>query len=249
MESNYTIQEGELLLNNSRQNKLTIYFVLFIRLLKFLVLIFTFSITVCLTYIVFQKCITKATLAACIPLGSIFATFGSAVISVFSLYCNKQIHLFQENLSALHEQIPEMSTWKRWPFLKRYNREVIGLWKHNYYTLQNPQIIFKSDALRLSIPLPTCTADFYDLPILISIIKIFFFYKYFIITVFRPENTGQPKDLFIFHCILMIYRNIIRYKAGTFFMLIGSEFVLASVIFSFFYQSVSKLILMVITYF
>ncbi len=249
MESSYTIQEGELLLNNSRHNKLTVYFMLFVRFLKLLMLILTFSITIGLTYAIFRKCITTAVLTSCIPLGSIFATFGSAVISVLSLYCNKQSQFFQENLSALHEQVPEMSAWKRWPFLKRYNREIIGLWKHNYYTLKNPQITFKSDNRRLSVALPTCAADFYDLPIFIGIMKMLFFYKDFLTTVFRSKNSGQPKDVFIFHCILMIYRNIIRYKTGTFLMLIGSEFVLASIIFSFFYPFVSRFVQTAATYF
>ena len=243
MECHYTIREGELVLNNSRKNKMIAYSMLFIRFFELLMLIFTFGATMYLTYVIFRKCITKATLAACIPLGSIFATFGSAIISVLSLYCNKQISLFQENLSALHEQIPEMSSWKRWPFLKRYDREIINLRKHNYYTLKNPQITFKSESLSLSIALPTCTADFYDLPIFMGIVKMNCFYKYFSQTVLRLNNTKPPKDLFIFHCTLMIYRNIIRYKTGTFFMWIGSEFVLASIIFSFFYPSISGLIL------
>lgn len=249
MECNYTVQEGELILNNSRENKFIAYFMFFIRLLKGLLLIFTFSITLYLTYIIFRKCITNATLITCIPLGSIFATFGSAVISVLSLYCNKQINLFQENLSALHEQIPEMSSWKRWPFLKRYDRERIGLWKRNYYTLKNPQITFKSDSRCLTIALPTCTADFYDLPIFVGIIKMICFYRHFFHAILRLKNMEQPKDLFIFHCTLMIYRNIIRYKTGTFLMLVGSEFVLSSIIFSFFYQPVSEFISLTAAYF
>ena len=76
------------------------YSMLFIRFFELLMLIFTFGSTMYLTYVIFRKCITKATLAACIPLGSIFATFGSAIISVLSLYCNKQISLFRK--TSLH---------------------------------------------------------------------------------------------------------------------------------------------------
>ena len=236
MECSYTVQEGELLLDNSRKNIWIVYFTFFVRFLRFLMILVTFGLTMYLTYFIFGKCITEVTLNNCIPLGAIFATFGSAVISVLSLYCSKQLNLFQENLSALHEQIPEMSSWKRWPFLKRYGRERTGLRKVDYYRLKNPQIIFKSDRLCLEIALPTCSADFYDLPIALGIIRMRGFYRYFSRTVFRLKNMGQQKDLFVFHCTLMIYRNIIRYKAGMFLMLIGSEFVLASILFSFFYQ-------------
>lgn len=237
MECGYTVREGELCLNNSRKSRMTVYAMCVLRFFRFLLAVFTFGLTIYLTYVIFQQCITEATLNNCIPLGAIFATFGSAVISALSLYCSKQNDFFQENLSALHEQIPEMSSWKRWPFLKRYDKERIGLWKFNYYTLKNPQIVFQSGTHSLTVALPTCSADFYDLPILAGIVKMICFYKYFSNAVFRVKDMTRPNDIFVFHCTLMIYRNIIRYKVGTFLMLIGSEFVLASIIFSFFYQT------------
>ena len=122
MEYNYTITEGELLVNNARKVRLIVRLTYLFRILKLLLLLLTFGITIYTTYLIFRECITDATLAACIPLGSIFATFGSAVISVISLYCNKQISLFQEKSSgssrsgarpvllekmALHEKIQQ----------------------------------------------------------------------------------------------------------------------------------------------
>ena len=249
MEYNYTVTEGELLVNNARKVRLIVRLTYLFRILKLLLLLLTFGITIYTTYLIFRECITDATLAACIPLGSIFATFGSAVISVISLYCNKQISLFQENLLALHDQVPGLSSWKRWPFMKRYSRETIGLFRHNYHMLKNPQINFRSEKLSLTIPLPTCTADFYDIPIVFNIIKMTCFHKAYMKTVVRHQDLQEQKDIFTFYCTLMIYRNIFRYKAGTFLMLIGSEFVLASIIFSFFYKAVSEFLLPVASYF
>lgn len=248
MEYNYSVKEGELLLNNSRKAKVIVRLTFLFRFLKLFLLVFTFGITVYLTYLIFRECITEATLTNCIPLGSIFATFGSAVISVISLYCNKQISLFQENLLALHEQMPELPSWKRWPFMKRYSRERVGLFQHNYHVLRNPRITFHSEALDLMIPLPTCTADFYDLPIVINFLKMLRFHQSFMKSVVKRhgmQGEGQ-KDISTFYCTLIIYRNIIRYKAGTFLMLIGSEFVLASIVFSFFYKTINELLLPVV---
>lgn len=242
MTYHYSIEEGELLINNCKKNRLLVQSALLLRIFKFLLLILSLCITVYLTYLIFRECITDATLSNCIPLGSIFATFGSAVISVISLYCNKQIRSFHENLSALHEQIPNLSSWKRWPFLKRYNREKAGAWKYNYYILKNPQITFKSDNLSLTVPLPTCSADFHDLPIFAYMLKMFCFHKRFSASLVKHRDIPEQKDIFTFYCTLMIYRNIIRYKIGTLFMLIGSEFVLSSILFSFCYTSVSKML-------
>lgn len=242
--TNYTItiEEGELILNNSKKGKRAAYLMFSVRFMGFSALILSFCLTMYLTYVIFRECITDATLANCIPLGSIFATFGSAVISVLSLYCGKQSSMFRENLSALHEQIPEMSSWKRWPFQKRYGRERTGLRSFHYYTLKNPRITFQSGTLRLTMALPTCTADFYDLPILLGAIKMAAFYRYFSHAAFQSKNTGQQKDLFTFHCTWMIYRHIIRYKAGAFLILAGSEFVLASILFSFYYGNIQKFV-------
>ncbi|MCI9465292.1 MAG: hypothetical protein HFI48_15710 [Lachnospiraceae bacterium] len=244
MECTYTIQDGELLQNNSKENIMAVYTMFLLRFLRFLALVLTFGMTMYLTYVIFRECITEATLGNCIPLGSIFATFGSAVISVLSLYCNKQKDSFLENLSALHEQIPELSAWKRWPFFKRYDMEKTGLWKFDYYILKNPRITFQSADHLLAIALPTCTADFYDLPILAGIIKMTGFGRHLSGMVFCMKSVEQKSILSVFHCTMMIYRNIIRYKAGAFFMLIGSEFVIASIIFSFFYRPVSEFILL-----
>lgn len=249
MEYNYITKKGELLLDKRISFKLVFWFMFLSSIVKLIFLLFSFCITFFLTYLIFKQCITNATLADCIPLGSIFATFGSAVISVVSLYCNKQISLFQENIFALQEQIPDLIAWKRWPFLKRYNREKTGMLQYNYYILKNPQITFNGKNYCMTVSLPTCTADFYDLPILFNIIKLMCFHKSFMKTVIRRQNMQEHKDIFIYYCILVIYKNIIKYKVGTFLMLIGSEFVLTSIIFSFFYQPINEILLLVIAYF
>ena len=249
MEYNYITKKGELLLDKRVSFKLVFWFMFLSSIVKLIFLLFSFCITFVLTFLIFKQCITNATLADCIPLGSIFATFGSAVISVVSLYCNKQISLFQENIFALQEQIPDLIVWKRWPFLKRYNREKAGMLQYNYYILKNPQITFNGKKYSMTVSLPTCTADFYDLPIVFNIIKLMCFHKSFMKTVMKSQNMQEHKDIFIYYCILVIYKNIIKYKVDTFLMLIGSEFVLTSIIFSFFYQPINEILLLVIAYF
>ncbi len=241
MKYHYSIEDGELLLNNGKRNRLLVQSAFLFHVSKLLLLILSFAATVYLTYLIFRECITDASLSSCIPLGSIFATFGSAVISVISLYCNRQLHSFQENLSALHEQIPNLSSWKRWPFLRRYSREKTGAWKYNYYILRNPQITFNSDDLSLTVPLPTCTADFYDLPIFAYIVRMSCFRKHLSRLAAQCQSMRDQKEIFTFYCTLMIYRNIIRYKTGTLLMLIGSEFVLSSILFSFCYTAISEM--------
>ncbi|MDE6975909.1 MAG: hypothetical protein K2P13_02750, partial [Lachnospiraceae bacterium] len=63
MEYNYTITEGELLVNNARKVRLIVRLTYLFRILKLLLLLLTFGITIYTTYLIFRECITDATLA------------------------------------------------------------------------------------------------------------------------------------------------------------------------------------------
>ena len=106
MEHNYTIANGGLILNNTIRNKLLLLISNLYLLLKIILLLGSLLLTMYITFIIYEKCIIEISLSDCIPLGSIFATFGSAVISVFSIYCGEQSKLFEENISVLKNQVP-----------------------------------------------------------------------------------------------------------------------------------------------
>lgn len=249
MEHCYTIEQGKLLLCNGIRSKLFFYFSYLFQLIKFAFWIATLIITMYMTLVIYRKCITQITLNECIPLGSIFATFGSAVISVLSIYCGEQRSLFQENLSILRGQVSELETWQRWPFLKRFTKRKMTFLHSNFYILSNPQITFETKNRKLKVSVPSCSADFKDLPVTVSTFKMLCFHKEYSNSIFYFHNEEQQQDLLIFDCILMIYINIIRYKLGTFLMWIGAEFIFSSIIFSFFYRQINGFLLFVTTYF
>lgn len=249
MEHCYTIEEGKLLLCNSIRGKLSLYFSYLYQLFKFVFGIVTLFITVYLTLVIYRKCITQITLNECIPLGSIFATFGSAVISVLSIYCGEQKSMFEENLTILRGQVSGLETWQRWPFLKRFTKRKMTFLHSNFYILSNPQIIFETKKRKLRVPIPSCSADFKDLPVTVNIFKMLRFYKEYSNSIFCFHNAEQQKDLLIFDCILMIYKNIIRYKLGVFFIWIGADFIFSSIIFSFFYRQIDQFLSSVAAYF
>ena len=60
MEYNYSVREGELLQINSRKAKMVIRFAVLFRFLKMLLLLFSFGVTVYVTYLIFRECITDA---------------------------------------------------------------------------------------------------------------------------------------------------------------------------------------------
>lgn len=97
------------------------------------IIIGTFFITLW----IFRGCIKNNTLNEMISLGAVFATFGSAAISIFSLKCNEQINHFQNNLSILQSSLIKTEKWNRWRFLKKIEKRTPG-----FCEVKTPQIHF-----------------------------------------------------------------------------------------------------------
>lgn len=238
MGQNYSIKNGGLHLCNNLKNKCSVYISYMYQYCKIILGFSSLLFSMYITLVIYEKCITEISLKECIPLGSIFATFGSAVISAFSIYCSGQNNLFQENLAILRTHFSDLHSWQRWPFLKRYAKKKLSFLHNNYYILSNPQITFETNTRSLTIPIPSCTADFKDLPVTINIIKMLCFHKCYSNFIYSLHDIKQQEDLFIFDCVLMIYKNIIRYKCGMVIMWIGAEFIFSSILFSFFYEQI-----------
>lgn len=248
MKKNFSIKEGGLFLCNDLTGKISVYFSFFYQFLKMILGVGSLSLTMYITLLIYEKCITTISLTECIPLGSIFATFGSALISVFSIYNDKQYSLFQENLEILRGQIPDLHSWQRWPFLKRYTKDRLSILHSNHYILSNPQITFELNNKSITVPIPSCTADFKDLPVTNNTVKMICFRKRYSKFIYSLFNMKQ-EDLIIFDCVLAIYKNIIKYKIGTVIIWAGAEFIFSSILFSFFYKQIIEFLHCLTAYF
>lgn len=207
---------------------------------------FLYSATLIFSYLitgyVFSTCIIpnnlsdKAviSLSDCISLGSIFATFGSAVIAVFSLVSSSQISSFEQKLVALRGQFStyEATKWIRWEFLSRQSRERCQKGHYVYYKLDNAALCVKMNSEKLSLPIPTVHKDFWDLPILSSWWKMYrrkSSYRAYL----QKENCIA--DFLIWDCLFSMYKNIILYRMSEFLIWTGAVFVINSIIYAFTY--------------
>lgn len=249
MEHSYRIENGALLLCNDIKSKCFVYLSFLHHSFTIIFIFISLFLTMLVTLIIYNKCIVNISLNECIPLGSIFATFGSAVISVLSIYCGKQNNLFQENLAILQEEISDLHSWRRWPFIKRYSKEKQSFFHNNYYILLNPQITFETGKKSLTVPIPSCIADSKDLWLVSNMLKMICYRKCYLKFIYGLNSIKRQEDLLIFDCVLMIYKNIIRYKYGTIIMWIGAEFIFSSILFSFFYGRIINFLQYSATYF
>lgn len=171
----------------------------------------------------------------CITTGSLFATFGSAVIAVFTLYTGRYITSFQENLFILMENLVEKTTGgmtpRRWPFIPRVSRTRFSDEIH-FFGIESVHIQFQIETFCHSFPLPTTEADFKDLPILFNYLNMKRLRKLYLSKLRSPSQLCEYP---VWDCVMTIYRSILLYKASCFCVWIGVCFVLQSIVFTFLY--------------
>ena len=236
------IQEGGLKYQDQTAGKYFLYKIVLYghRLFLYgLASVFSFMVT----RYVFSACIilddihnTANTLFSdCISLGSIFATFGSAVISVLSLASSSQILSFEQKLTVLKSQFSayEISKWIRWEFLPRQSRERIRKGQYKYYRLDNAMLCFEIESRTLTLPIPTVRKDFYDLPIFHAWLKMCRYKSDYRAYIYKKKCIS---DFLVWDCLFSMYRNIILYRISEFFVWVGATFVITSIIFAFGYH-------------
>lgn len=198
------------------------------------IIISTFFITLW----IFRCCIKDNTLNEMISLGAVFATFGSAAISIFSLNCNEQINHFQNNLSILQSDLIKTEQWNRWRFLKKIEKR-----KLMFCEVKTPQIHFYKQSRKLSIPVPTDISDFKDISVGWYYFHFLLFsHPYFTYLSNEMQFSQEAEAFLVFRCLKDIYQSILCFKVSNFFIWVGSGFILSSVAFSFFYPQINVFI-------
>lgn len=172
---------------------------------------------------------------SCITTGSLFATFGSAIIAVFTLYTGRYFSSFQENLSILQEILAKKTADgtvpRRWPFIPRVSRARFSAGTH-FFGAESVHIEFQADGFHQVFPLPTTEADFKDLPILFHYLYMKGLRKEYLSKLKSPD---QLREYPVWDCVMGTYRGIFLYKASCFCVWIGVCFVLQSIVFTFLY--------------
>ncbi len=194
-----------------------------------------FILCIISTFFIFRLCLSNTTnLSDTIALGSIFATFGSAIVSVFSIILSSVYEHFCCNINILFKELCPENEWHRWPFIKRESYSTLYNKEFTYQILENSKITFNVGSHNISVFLPTIREDFYDLPNLQSL-KIMLCesknYESYVINNINDSATS----LMIWDCVSDNFKSIALYKLSRLMIVIGGSFIFASFIFAFFY--------------
>lgn len=196
-----------------------------------------------LIHVVFSKSITESSLENTISLGAVFATLGSAIVASASLYCNDCYTKFSDNVNTLQNDFLKDESWTRWTFIKRKSKHRLLDSGNLLWKLENAKIEFQLGSHSIQIYIPTVRADFDDLPIF----KYYFLMKrydtqYETFLYNHADNASEYTAYFLWDCVFDIYRNIIWYKIGSYFIWIGSGFIGISTIYSLAYIQIKNFI-------
>lgn len=172
-----------------------------------------------------------------ITIGALFATFGSAVIGVFSLFAAQHLETFYEDQTILRQELVSLEAanadWKRWSFLPRMGKLSFP-GKERYFGVNGASICFTTARSEESFPLPTALADFGELPILRSFLRMKLQRKHYLAYL---SAAGLIEEYPAWDCVCAIYKSILLYRFSWSCIWIAAYFILQSIIFSFFYPS------------
>ena len=169
-----------------------------------------------------------------ITTGSLFATFGSALIAVFTLFTGSSWSRFQEDLFILENELSggifRNASWKRWPFIPHVTKWSKG-GAVRYFGVNTAKIRFKTGVLSQDFPLPTTEADFKDISVLVNYLQLRCLRK----TYFAQLTDTNMREYPAWDCVTDIYRSILYYRVCRLCVWIGVSLVLQSIAFAFFY--------------
>ena len=230
MEKAFEIQSGKVTKYEANEKKRIRY----VHIYKIIYLC-CFILCIIITFFIFKLCISdKSDISQTIALGSIFATFGSAIVSVFSITISSMYEHFCSNINILFKDLCPESEWHRWPFIKRESYRILYNNEGTYQVLENIKVIFNVGSHNISIIIPTIREDFYDLPNWKSfkdMIKQSKNYESYVI----KNVDDSANSLMIWECILDNFKSIALYKLSKLMIIIGGSFIFSSIVFAFFY--------------
>lgn len=204
-------------------------------------------------YYIFKSCITDIVLLNTISLGSIFATFGSAIISSVVIIQSDKLERIFLNVDILFSELLHQEKWRRWPFIKRRNYKILFHGNSVKSDLDNPTISFKVVSNMIYISIPTIQEDFYDLPALKNYFTMLRYNKQlktYIVTSkdsTSDANSHSEVDYYlVWECLYDIWRNIVLFKINKLIIICSISIVISSIIYSFGFMSINKYILYVL---
>lgn len=233
MQYSYKAVNGKLVLTEKRPN----YYrrIVCEKAVEIIAYFLIIAISFILIFFAFNNLISVSTVENAISVGAVFSTIGSSIVSIFSIWCNRQDILFENNIAVLQKDLINFY-WKRWTFLNRVTKSNLG--KGKYQVIENPYIEFNFSTKKLKVNVPSSKSDYNELPVVTTFLKLLFHKKSYRSSLIMLNNEKALQEILVWDCISSVYKNILMYKIGKLFVWLGCCLVFFSILFSLFYPQI-----------
>lgn len=195
-----------------------------------------YAIAIVAAYLILKLPEARKDLIALLSAGAIFATFGSAIATLGSLWERDLLERVRLNVDILYKDLlHQTNPWRRWPFLPRSGDRKLLDDLALRGTLQNPRIPLGVGTHVIEIDLPTVLEDFFDLPLVRNVYRLHRF-RSAAGTVFangrgvaiNPKTNMKRQDEFMaYECLHDIWRSILIFRIARYSIHFGSGLALA----------------------
>lgn len=247
MANTYHFNAGAIMKEPRGPSKKNIFYRIFPAFRALLCTLFNLLFSGSVVWYVFYSCVQVESkngtllfpLSDRISTGALFATFGSAVITVCTLFTSKYITRAYEDRDILMLELcaDELgpTEWKRWPFVPRTSAVRFGN-TVQYTDLRNASVSFNTKTICKSFTIPTTEKDFKELPLLFGWLELRRLRKRYLRDLNEIGEAAKGEYL-AWDCTADIYSSALLYRIGSLSIWTGGFFVLQSILFVFLYPS------------
>jgi len=198
----------------------------FHRVITFLMYLLSFAISLT----ILMRPDAKSSLIIILSTGAIFATFGSAISSLFCSFQNELMNRIMTNINVLQTDILKQSKpWRRWPFIPRIFAGRLLNDDTMFQDLSNPELSIDVGTHEIKITIPTVQEDFYDLQLISNYYQLKKYKKAkstLFSTKYGEKQTDTTKlsnedEYMAYNCLLDIWTTIFKYRVSKYVMHLG----------------------------
>ncbi|EOS72700.1 hypothetical protein C819_04049 [Lachnospiraceae bacterium 10-1] len=207
---------------------------------KILWFFFVITIFICTGLIFYVILYSDNNLFNVISLGAVFATFGSTLVSIASLLCNRYYEEFNSCINIFKNELLTQEINFNWIFLKKQG--VVRKSQNEYiiYHADNPKVVFEIGSVNLSIEIPVEKKDFYELALLKKIFKMKIAKQTYLVYLLNYADSIMESGLYIWECTYHILCSAFFYKIYRNFIITGVMFFISGLVAVFLYPVIMQ---------
>lgn len=228
MARTYHFKGGYIQITNEIKNNYRISSILHV-----LLLVLIFLLVLRFTDYIFFATLSTRDYFDIISLGAVFATIGSSLISITSLFCNYLFEEYQKAKEILLSYNDNIKTANTWNFIEDNKVLLKSAEQIIAYKKVAPEIVFEFGVGNLSVPIPINKKDLLIGPLIKNFIQMKIIRNLYFKRLKQNSSSLEDSGLFVWECTTYMLSRAIFYKISLTLTILGGMFFIAGLIATF----------------